>query len=107
MSGVLARPYPFRVPVVRRYADEEAVVSGYAILDLLYPYAGPCLICGGPDKRHRLADSIIENVRAGDSERFVADAYSTRDFKITERTVAALVYYAFEQSRRKKARWPR
>ena len=45
------------------------------VLDVLYPYAGPCAICGGPDKRHRLADAIVENVRAGDDPEAVADNY--------------------------------
>ena len=45
------------------------------VLDVLYPYAGPCAICGGPNKRHRLADAIVENVRAGDDPEAVADNY--------------------------------
>lgn len=30
-----------------------------AELDEHYPPCGPCAICGGPDKRHRLWDSLI------------------------------------------------
>ena len=79
---------------------------GYAVLDVLYPFAGPCLICGGRDKRHRLADSMIENVRAGDSPRQVADAYSGGGVAFTEEAVNQLVAYAAERTRRHKARWP-
>lgn len=68
---------------------------------MLYPFAGPCALCGGSDKRHRLADSIIENVRAGDSVRLVANAYD-----VSQEAVTALVAYAAEQTRKHKARWP-
>lgn len=33
-------------------------------LDDVYP-PGICGICGGPDKRHRLADAIASDVRTG------------------------------------------
>jgi hypothetical protein len=71
------------------------------VLDLLYEYAGPCAFCGYHDKRHRLADSLIENVRAGDSVRLVAEAYG-----VSEEAVSALVAYADERRRKRKARWP-
>jgi hypothetical protein len=36
------------------------------LLDEVYPPCGPCLICGRyDDKRHRLADAIASEVRAG------------------------------------------
>jgi hypothetical protein len=76
-------------------------VSDIAVLDVLYPYAGRCAFCGGWDKRHRLADSIIENVRAGDSVRLVASAYD-----VTEQAVEALVAYAAKRTAAHKARWP-
>lgn len=41
----------------------------------IYPYAGPCALCGRPDKRHRMFDAIRENHRAGDSVGLLADAY--------------------------------
>lgn len=74
---------------------------GYPILDVLYPYAGECMFCGGSDKRHRLADAIIDNVRAGDSPRLVANAYD-----VTVEAVDQLVAYAGRRSSSKKARWP-
>ena len=45
------------------------------VLDVLYPYAGPCAICGGPDKRHRLADAIVGEVRAGVSLEEASEEY--------------------------------
>lgn len=72
-----------------------------SVLDTLYPYAGPCAFCGYSDKRHRLADSIIENVRAGDAVWHVADNYD-----VSEQAVTALVEYAAKRTRQHKARWP-
>ena len=61
-------------------------------LDEHFPPCGPCLICGGPDKRHRLWDAIDGQLQAGDSVstlvldygldgaaiRAVRDAYAER-----------------------------
>lgn len=55
--------------------------------DVLGPYAGPCGVCGGPDKRHRLADAITENVRAGDPPDMVADLYDVSLATVTALTV--------------------
>lgn len=44
-------------------------------LDRLFPFRGPCAMCGGVDARHRLWDNVAENVRAGDSVEFVASGY--------------------------------
>lgn len=63
---------------------------GPSVLDVLYPYAGPCAFCGGSDKRHRMADAITENVRAGDSVRLVADGYGV-PVEAVERLVAEWV----------------
>jgi hypothetical protein len=68
--------------------------------DLLYPFAGPCMVCGGPDKRHRLADAIVSNVRGGDAPRLVAEAYGVK-----ESTVRALVAHVDRNRTRHKARW--
>ena len=46
-----------------------------AIYDVIHPYAGPCPACGGPDRRHRVADVIRENVRIGHSPSWVAGMY--------------------------------
>jgi hypothetical protein len=72
-----------------------------SVLDKLGPPRGECAFCGHPDARHRLADAIIENVRAGDAEAFVADIY-----EVPTEAVAALVVYALDRSRQHKARWP-
>lgn len=61
-------------------------LDGYPALDVLGSFAGPCWVCGGPDKRHRLADSLTECVRAGDSVEFVADG-----FGVPEATVRQLM----------------
>lgn len=75
-------------------------MTGYSTLDVLYPYAGECWICGGPDKRHRLADSIVGNVRAGDSPASVA-----ADYDVPVDAVIALVDTAERNRRRHKQRW--
>lgn len=53
----------------------DGVERPIPLLDVLYGYAGTCAFCGFGDKRHRLADAIVENVRAGDSVAMVADNY--------------------------------
>lgn len=35
--------------------------------EALGPYAGPCALCGRPDKRHRLFDTIRGELKAGAS----------------------------------------
>ena len=50
-----------------------------SILDVIGPYRGRCAACGGPDQRHRLADALVESVRAGDSVPFVAHAYGVSE----------------------------
>jgi hypothetical protein len=75
-------------------------MTGYPTLDVLQPYAGPCGICGGPDQRHRLADSIVENVGGGDSPEFVAEVYD-----VPLATVLALVATRERNRRRHKFRW--
>ena len=35
-------------------------------LDDVLGAAGPCGLCGGPDQRHRVCDSIAEQLRAGE-----------------------------------------
>ena len=69
-------------------------------LDVLYPYAGPCMICGGPDKRHRLADAIVANVRGGDSMKVAADIY-----QVNEEAVRTLVSAADRYARQHRRRW--
>jgi len=44
-------------------------------VDVEMPYAGPCAFCGGTDKRHRVIDSIVECIRAGDDLKQLADIY--------------------------------
>lgn len=46
-----------------------------AWIDEHLPPAGPCGICGGPDKRHRMIDAIVEREAAGDSILFIAEDY--------------------------------
>lgn len=60
-----------------------------AAFDALGPHRGPCGLCGDPDRRHRVADAIVDRVRAGDSEEDCAD-----DFGVTEADVRQLVYFA-------------
>ena len=46
-----------------------------SLIDLVGPFTGPCGLCGGTDSRHRVADAIAEQVRAGDSPQSVADDF--------------------------------
>lgn len=46
-----------------------------------------CLICGGPDSRHRVLDAITGRVRAGDSEEDVAADYEY-PLEVVDRIVA-------------------
>lgn len=57
-----------------------------AALALFGPPAGPCVFCGLPDKRHRLLEAVAENVRAGESVAFVAEANG-----VTEQAIRAAV----------------
>ena len=43
--------------------------------DLVGPFAGECAFCGGPDKRHRMYDAIVDMVRGGDDPERIADDY--------------------------------
>jgi hypothetical protein len=70
------------------------------VFDVLYGYAGPCAFCGFGDKRHRMADALVEAFRAGDSAEFLADGF---DVKPT--AIATLVAYADESKRRRRHRW--
>jgi hypothetical protein len=74
------------------------------ILDVLYPYAGPCAFCGFGDKRHRLADSLVEQYRAGDSVDLIVDAFEWPD-AVNEKSITTLVAYAEESRRRRRHRW--
>lgn len=48
--------------------------------DLLYPYAGMCLLCGAyPDKRHRIGDAITSALLAGEDPVAVAEDYLATD----------------------------
>jgi hypothetical protein len=67
-------------------------------LNRLYPKRGPCAICGGPDARHRLWDSIDGYLRVGEPLDFIMD-----DFSVTKEQVEA-VQRAYRKAR--KARRP-
>lgn len=44
-------------------------------IDRYFPYRGPCILCGGPDARHRLFDALWGFYQAGDSVEVLADEY--------------------------------
>jgi hypothetical protein len=44
-------------------------------LDEYFPYCGPCCICGGPDARHRIWDSITGMSATGDSAENIAEEF--------------------------------
>lgn len=41
-------------------------------LQAVHRYAGECIFCGGPDKRHRVMDSITGQFHAGDSVAYLS-----------------------------------
>lgn len=57
-------------------------------LEARWPFIGPCLVCGGPDKRHRLFDAILENLAASDSVELVARLYDLTTEEVELITVA-------------------
>ena len=63
------------------------------LLDRAFRFRGPCAICGGPDARHRLWDSI-DTLGRLDGVSFAAS-----DFGVSEGQVR-LVMAAFEEARR-------
>lgn len=71
-------------------------------LDLMGPHRGSCGLCGGPDARHRIADSVTSYIRAGEPVGSVADEFFLSDDTVTEITIASL---ALELEQR-KARIP-
>jgi hypothetical protein len=71
-----------------------------AALDSAFPPCGPCLICGGPDKRHRLWDSLESEARVGAGPEALA-----RNYRLSERKVR-LIVAAFESARRGHRRLP-
>jgi hypothetical protein len=46
------------------------------LLDKHFPQAGPCLICGHCDKRHRLWDALMNRAEAGDMVHELALDYN-------------------------------
>lgn len=57
-------------------------------LDYWFPPCGPCAICGGPDKRHRLGDALYGAWRGGDSMEFIARDYDLRHLAVIANNVA-------------------
>jgi hypothetical protein len=55
-------------------------------LNALFTFRGPCGICGGPDARHRLWDSLIDCHRAGDSIESIA-----LNFRLAPEAVKAVI----------------
>lgn len=43
--------------------------------DLVGPPAGPCALCGGADKRHRVFDAVADYLKAGGDPDQIADEY--------------------------------
>jgi hypothetical protein len=64
-----------------------------------WPPSGPCAICGGPDKRHRLWDAVDMSGRL-DGVRFAAKDYSMSGGDVR------LVMRAYEMARREHRRLP-
>lgn len=45
-------------------------------IDAAIPYSGPCGLCGGIEARHRVLDTIVERIRAGEYLAAVAWDYN-------------------------------
>ena len=59
-----------------------------------YP-AGPCLVCGHPDKRHRMWDAIRDRFLAGESL-----AASARDYDVSRAEIEQWLRGAMTERRR-------
>lgn len=68
-------------------------------LDKRWPKCGPCAMCGGPDKRHRLWDAIET------SGRLDGVAFAARDYDVSRADVRLLMR-AFSLARYRHARLP-
>lgn len=84
---------------------EKAVRRLAASYDEIGPYNGPCGLCGGPDQRHRVADSMTERWLAGDdfddiAEEFLTHVIGEHDAVRAGRVVAASL--AWELAARKR-----
>ena len=55
-------------------------------LDRHFPRCGPCLMCGGADKRHRLWDAIADRRRGGETAKSIA-----RDYRLPVAAVLAVL----------------
>lgn len=93
----VSRPAPVRDPHARPAGDP---VDGVPVLDVLAAFTGPCDDCGFPDKRHRLADRIIEAAQSSNRPSTVA-----AKFDVDVGTVEELVAYAERRRKHKKSRW--
>jgi hypothetical protein len=72
-------------------------------LDALMPHQGPCLICGGPDKRHRLWDAIEGRHRTGEAVESIVEDYNGGD---VSPELILLLRELFDEARRKKQALP-
>ena len=62
-----------------------------------YP-AGPCLVCGHPDKRHRMWDAIRDRFLAGESLAALA-----RDYAVPQVGIELWLRLAMIEQRRRRA----
>jgi hypothetical protein len=71
------------------------------VLDVLYPYAGPCGFCGFGDKRHRLADALVDHVETPEE---LVRSFDWPDV-VGVAAIETLREYAAESRRRRRHRW--
>ena len=95
---------------MKRHVHDHSTISGACRcgavpepnphFDVLHPYAGPCAFCGGPDKRHRLADSVVAYART-DGPDSIGDDFPD----VTPDMARALLAIVERNGRRHRYRW--
>jgi hypothetical protein len=86
---------------------EEAHLAWVATWDRLYPHAGPCGVCGWPDKRHRIADAITAMYLAEDDPDLIAEDFgTTADVVVEVAEAGAATILARRQARIRRDAWP-
>jgi len=95
---------------MKRHVHDHSTISGTCRcgavpepnphFDVLHPNAGPCAFCGGPDKRHRLADSVVAYART-DGPDSIGDDFP----RVTSDMARTLLAVVERNARRHRYRW--
>jgi hypothetical protein len=86
---------------VSRETLRASLVRYRETLDLLGPYAGPCLVCQAwPDRRHRQAEAIRDSLLAGETPEVAAEEYLREDQPYPVEAALEVAFAALAADRR-------